>query len=360
MMSTGKTQPDFHGGLSPTIKSGVNYLFDHQYPNGEFCCYYAPDDRMLEWCVPDSTIFPTALIASCLLNLRDDPKVAKLLSSSSEFLRYQMMTGGVWNYFTRWNPLFPASPADVDDTAFASFVLRSLGYTIPDNRNHLLANRNSKGLFYTWFVTRRTKFKYINREYLKIMFREFKRPLHTLLFWCKHEASRADIDGVVNANALFYIGVNDETVPVVNYLIDIVTNFNEKNSDNWYKNPFTFYYFLSRNYKSVKDFERIKNIIIERIQQTYNIDGSYNSSALETALAISTLLNFNYAPESMTKSVQFLLDSQKSPGCWDRHILFYSGKSKTVGWGSEEICTAFCIEALQAYRKFLESESDNL
>ncbi len=359
-MVTELEQSDLSGKLSRGIESGISYLFEHQLPNGEFCCYYAPDDKMVAWCVPDSTTFPTALISGCLLPLRQHANVSKLLSSAAGFLQYQLMAGGVWNYFSKWNPLFNACPADADDTVCASYVLQSLGYDIPSNKNHLLANRNSKGLFYTWFILRPTKLRYLSLEYMKIMLREFKRPLHTLLFWWKHEATRTDIDAVVNANVLFYLGLNSETRPIVDFLTDVIVKENEKNSDSWYKNPFNLYYFMSRNYKKMKQFEPVREIIVQRILRSYKVNGSFNSSALETALAISTLLNFGYMDDRIAHSVKFLLDSQHPSGCWDRHIFFYSGHSKVVGWGSEEICTAYCIEALETYRSVNASRFDNL
>lgn len=133
--------------LNRSIELGISYLYEHQYPNGEFCCYYAPDDKMKEWCVPDSTVFPAALIAACLLPMRATfPKADEILSSAAVFLSYQVMRGGVWNYFTKWNPLFKLSPADADDTVFVSYVLKSLGIDFPDNTDILLGNRSSKGV----------------------------------------------------------------------------------------------------------------------------------------------------------------------------------------------------------------------
>lgn len=354
-----KQTEELHRRLSSSIESGLCFLHEHQMPNGEFCCYYAPDDKMLEWCVPDSTTFPTAMISVCLLPFRKHLKVSKVLSSAAGFLQYQRMAGGVWNYFTKWNPLFGSCPADTDDTVFASYVLKAMGYEIPSNNKHLLANRNSQGLFYTWFVLRPTKSEYLNWEYLKIMARELKRPLHTILFWWKHEASRSDVDAVVNANILFYLGLNSETEPIVDYLIRVIVEEKETNSDGWYKNPFTIYYFISRNYPTVRALEPIREPIIQRILTFENSDGSFNSSALETALAILALLNLDYSGD-LTNSIKFLLDKQQPSGCWDRNVFFYSGPSKAVGWGSEELSTGYCIAALEAYNTFHADRFESL
>lgn len=337
--------------LTISIELGISYLYDHQYPNGEFCCYYAPDDKMQEWCVPDSTVFPAALVASCLLPIRSSPKAEKMLSLTAGFLGYQIMRGGVWNYYTKWNELFRHCPPDTDDTVFASYILRSLGIDFPDNTAVLLGNRNSKGLFYTWFVLRPRIST--NITYWEVASRELKRPLNSLMFWFKHQSGRNDIDAVVNANILFYLGLNEETRPVLNYLLDIVASDSAAENDKWYRNAFAFYYFLSRSYKSVKELEPAKNTTIEWIYARLNDDGSFGNSILDTALAVSTLINFQHKDKALDQAVTILMNSQTASGCWDRHILFYAGPAKLVGFGSEEITTGYCLEALNSYKSLL-------
>lgn len=341
-------QENLIADLTSSIELGISYLYDHQYPNGEFCCYYAPDDKMQEWCVPDSTVFPAALIASCLLPMKDSSaKAKKILASVAGFLSYQVMRGGVWNYYTKWNSLFKYCPADADDTVFASYVLKSLDIDFPDNTAALLGNRNSKGLFYTWFVLRPKL--HANTAYWKVASRELKRPLNTLGFWLKHECSRKDIDAVVNANILFYLGLNHETKPVISYLLNIVASNNAADNDHWYKNAFTFYYFLSRNYKLIKELEPARNTTVEWIYASLKDDGSFGDSILDTALAISTLVNFGHKDKILDQAVHILLNSQNASGCWERNIFSYSGPSKVVGWGSEEMVTGYCLEALHKY-----------
>lgn len=332
--------------IHKSIESGISYLNEHQLPNGEFCCYYAPDDEMQSWCVPDSVVFFTSLISTAILPLRDHIKIKPVLTSAANFLSYQMMRGGVWNYFSKWNPLFEYSPADIDDTVFASHVLKSLEIEFTDNTGALMANRNSKGLFYTWFIMRpKLIFK---PAYYQIMLRELKRPFKTLSFWMKHESGRNDIDAVVNANVLFYLGLNEQTRPIVQYLIDIVVRKKELSADKWYKNPITLYYFISRNYK-VNALEQIKQTVTDRIFSVYQKNGCFANSAMETAMAVSALINFGCTDDRLKAAINFLINEQEKNGCWKRYIFFYSGHSKEVGWGSEEFTTACCIEALNLY-----------
>ena len=181
------------------------------------------------------------------------------------------------------------------------------------------------------------------------MIRELRRPIKSIFLWAKHQGGRKDIDAAVNANVLFYLGLSADTEPVVKYLIDIINNKKELDCDKWCRNPIALYHFISRNYKTVTEINKIKEKNILRIFNYYNEDGSFGSSALETALAISTLINFENSDKRLDKAAIFLAVTQQSSGCWDRNIFFYSGPSKAVGWGSEELTTAFCIEALNKY-----------
>src|SRR5690554_6939926 len=122
-------------GVNNAIEAGVGYLNEHQYPNGEFCCYIAPDDAMQEWCTTDSCTFASALIASSLLTLSDLPKVGGILEKTNLFLQYQMMRGGVWNFFTVRNPLFRINPPDIDATVIIASLLRAQRIEFPDPKN---------------------------------------------------------------------------------------------------------------------------------------------------------------------------------------------------------------------------------
>jgi len=340
--------------IQQAINKGVDYLQNHQYPNGEFCCYYSPDDAMQEWCVPDSSIFPTALINTCLLSIKDHQGAKEIFKRSICFFQYQMMRGGVMNYFTKWSSLFTLLPPDIDDTIFVHSFLKSQNIKTPDPSPLILINRSRNGLFYTWFTLRFTNT--LNKTYWKILLREFKNPIRSLFFWKHYGCSRNDIDGVVNANVLAYFGLNDATKPIINYLLDILNTGKESECDNWYLNPLTFYYPLARNIKNgIDSLNSAKPIIINRILKYVKPDGRVGDSALETALAITTFINLNYNGEQLHLAAFYLIDSQKETGEWPRWIYYYGDRNKTAGFGSEELTTGFCIEALAKYREFVKT-----
>jgi len=340
--------------IADALKRSIQYLKSHQYPNGEFCCYFAPDDRMQEWCVPDSTVFPTAIINTCLLSVSDNIEVETIFKRSIPFFQYQMMRGGAVNYFTKWHPLFPLSPPDIDDTIFVYNFLRSQNVSSPDPIPLILSNRNKNGLFYTWFTLRSRLNR--DRNYWLITLREFKSPIKSLMFWMKNDCRRNDIDAVVNSNVLANLDKERQKV-VITYLIEIINNGKENKCDSWYQNPFTLYYSLSCNIaKGVSGLKPVTETIIKRILGKQKKDGSIGDSALDTSFGITSLLNLGYYGKPVSNAVSFLLQAQKENGEWPRHIFFYSGPKKAVGWGSEELTTAFCIEALSKYQQVLRSQ----
>src|SRR5690606_11014143 len=188
--------------------------------------------------------------------------------------------------------LFPICPPDIDDTVFVWNFLNSRQISCPDPLALLLLNRSNTGLFFTWFTFR---FQFTrNKTFWLLMLRELKNPLKSLVFWSKNESKRYDIDVVVNANFLYYLGNEIDTAPIVRHLLDIIESNLEHNCDKWYRNPFTFYYFFSRNVAKNKELERASNKIIDRILSTTHPDGKLGESSLDTALGIISLIQLSY------------------------------------------------------------------
>jgi hypothetical protein len=341
--------------IDQAIERGIIYLHQNQFPNGEFCCYIGHEDNMKDT-VPDANVFPTSLICYSLLNVADHPKANHIIQLSASFLQHQSMRGGIWNNFTRAHPYFKVCPPDVDNTACACLVLKASQREFPDNKELLYLNRNPKNLFYSWYTFRPTTI--VHKDYWLLMLREFKYPLSSLLFWMNVEAEKYDIDGAVNANVLFYLGLNDKTSAIIQYLIEIIANHKEADCDKWYRNPFTIYYFFSRIlYAGIKQLEPIRKPIIERILSKVNADGSIGPSALDTALAVVSLIKLECKSPEVDNAVTFLLGNQAEYGNWLRWAIYYGGPKKLQCYGSEEITTGFCIEALALYRKISTDEN---
>jgi hypothetical protein len=344
--------------IEKSILQGVNYLHQHQFPSGEFCCYIGWEDSM-KITVPDSNIFPTSLISYSLLHLKHLPKVDAMLQLTGNFLEYQSMRGGVWNNFTVVHPYFKICPACADNTACASIVMKGINREFQNNEELLLYNRNENQLFYTWFTFRPVLKG--NKDYWRLLLREFKHPLTTFLFWTKNEAGKYDIDAAVNANVLFYMGLRKETLPVIDLILNIIAEQLEDDCDKWYRNPFTIYYFFSRIlHGGIAELEPIRIPIVQRILATVKDNGSIGEGLLDTALAIISLIKLGHHSEVLDRAIRYLISQQGEYGEWARWALYYGGPKKLQCYGSEEITTGFCLEALSLYQKELGNKDINM
>jgi hypothetical protein len=344
--------------LNLAIARGLTYLHQHQFPNGEFAAYCAIEAPMQGWTRPDSSIFPTALIGSCLLHVAEAPEAEEMLTRATNFLSCQMNHGGLWNHFTELHHLRHICPLDTDDTACVSALLRARGVAcpVPTNVPLILSNRTSTGLFYTWFVLRPRWVS--NRTYWRVTLPELLHPIKSLLFWYGGEGHRNDIDSVVNANALYYLGDIPETQPVIAHLLRVIAGKKEDDCDVWYRDPLLVYYFFTRCYAAgIGKLEPLREPIISRILAQAKPDGRLGETLLDTAWAVCSLLNLNSYPPELDRAIHYLLEAQSAFGAWPRWLVYYGGPKRIMGWGSEEMTTAFCLEALARYRQHLATSA---
>ena len=163
---------------------------------------------------------------------------------------------------------------------------------------------------------------------------------------------RYDVAIGVNANVLYFLGRRKETEPVVEALIDTIRSAKESSCDTYYRNPFTIYYQISRNYREgIHELAPVIEPVTRRILDSSRDDGSFNGNAHDTAHAICTLLDFGKADDRLARAVEYLLAQQSCDGSWPRRI-YYSGSYGNIvaGWGGEEMTTSLCLEALHRYR----------
>ncbi|OON67174.1 hypothetical protein [Hymenobacter sp. CRA2] len=345
---TGITQ---NSRLNKAISRGLTYLTQHQFPNGEFCCYIAADEPMQGWCLTESTVFATMVVASCLLPLADRPETEAMLAKASGWLQYQMHHGGVWPVFSDRHPWHALVPYDTDSMVYASAFMRARGIDCPSPTNLplLLANRTRKGLFYTWFLLRLNW--QTNPTHWRITAREVLHPINSFFFWRANECTRADVDMGINTNVLYYLGDVEATQPIIAELLRVIAEKREDDCDKWYRNPFTIYYLMSRVYRQgVTKLEPARPAILERILATARPDGQLGKSIFDTALAVTTLLNLGFASPILDQAIEFILQAQAASGEWPRWLFYYGGPKLLQGWGSEELTTGFCLEALARYQ----------
>lgn len=90
----------------------------------------------------------------------------------------------------------------------------------------------------------------------------------------------------------------------------------------------------------------MNTLVIARLLKKVNPKSGFGKSDLENAMAIVRLLNSKYEGLELHRAVINLLKAQNKAGNWQRSIFFYLGPLKQAVWGSEEITTGFCLEAL--------------
>lgn len=338
--------------LDSGINRGLEFLSRSQLPSGEFRVLMSTDRSLETNCVADSSPFATALI-SYSLGFAAPERAQEMLDRALGFFITEMEGRGLWRYWTRQHIYHSAIPPDLDDIACISYVLRKHGIDFPDNRGFVLANRNSKGLFYTW-LTPRWPMPF-NARYWAASFRQWLNPIKSFYFWKLNESGRHDVDCIVNANVLFYLdqlGEGEAARPVVDYLLEVLRQGNEDCCDKWHLNRFTFYYAVARNFDAgISGFAPAREETVNRILKAANADGSIGSNELETALAVCALLYWNCSAVKLKHAVKFLLERQQAGGDWPRAVLYYGGPKRYYGWGSEELTTGFCLEALLHYRR---------
>jgi hypothetical protein len=333
--------------LEQAIALGIDFLHATQLPSGTFRIFCSPHPLLEENCKPDYSTFQTAQIPYCL-NFTKSKKVEEIVSKAIRFLLSEMQDGGVWRYTCSPNPDY--LPPDVDDTACISFLLKQHGISLPDNTGVLLGNRSSRGLFYTWILPRLTWTT--DTSYWRVALRQILKLRQLYWFFRVTECKPNDLDPVINANVLHYLGDRPETRPIIRILIQILEDQAEETCDKYYGSRFTFYYFLSRNQAAgIRAFDSVRDTIVGRIKSHAHPDGVIGKHILHTALAACALMDWNDHSTVLDDAIQAILHARQPGGGWQKFPFYYSSQSKKLAWGSEELTTGFCLEALSRYLK---------
>jgi hypothetical protein len=310
--------------LANCVARAANFLDENQLYNGEFRSYLANNEAMYGGCaLVDSCIFVTSCILYSLSFL-NDPALAAMKRAAFRFLIQEMKPPGIWKYFSSRYPT--KIDADVDDTACASFLLKELHPDIRAGRNIeiILGNRNQDGLFFTWL---------------------------------RGTGEPNDVDSVVNANVLLYLGERKETEAVSEYLKAIVADRRESETYYYYLDDLALYYAISRAYfNGLYSLRAAKEHIISQIEGRQRGDGSFGNDLL-TGLAVCSLLNYSCADLTVLGSgIENLMDAQLADGAWRRQA-YYAGPPppgpRAAWFGSEELTTGFCLEALVRFQALL-------
>ena len=295
--------------LAPSVRRGLRFLDDNQLPYGEFRTYASPsvDMRVTSF---DSSVFVTTFVLYSIARI-DCPHRTTMTNKAISFLTEEMRDPGLFQYYTSKNT--NSIGFDLDDTACASVALQHSHPLVAGGHNveYFLENRDNADLFYTWVG---------------------------------NTASENDVDSVVNANVVLYLGDRDETRSACRYLIETIRSGRESDSYYYYLDDMTLYYAVSRAYAhGTSSLSGARKAIIEKVLQRSRSDGSFGDE-LATACAVCSLANFEYDGVTRLRyAARYLEQQQSANGSWRRLALFCQPGRY---YGSEELTTALCLEAL--------------
>lgn len=337
-LSTGSDRDDVRMALA----RGLAFLDGAQLASGEFRVVTSLRRDMAGDCEVDPSIFPTALVAYCLSFARG---AEAMRDRALAFLLAQRDRHGLWRHWTTGHPFFRQLPPDMDDTCCVSAALAGAGSAEGADPALLLANRDAQGMFLTWIMPRA---RWTGAAHMRVTLPQLRHLVTLWFFFKKTSAAPGDVDAGVNANCLHYLGDFPGHERVLERLVEILRRNGEADADKWYENPFVLWYFFARALGQRSAEARA--LLLARL------DAVAPESALEMALSIAAR---HYCDAPLPERlVDALLARQSADGSWPRATVYFGGRERrrdgslapahpdTPHWGSEELTTGFCIEAL--------------
>jgi hypothetical protein len=335
--------------IDSSVAKAIQYLAQCQLPDGEFRTefYYRASESEEERPVFDSSPFVTSLVLHSLQSVAmSDPAVPAMIRRGCDFLLSDMEPAGLWRYWSKKNDKRSMIPPDLDDTSCISYTLRANRIAIPDNRWLFHQSRDRRGLFYTWLYRADTL-----RKKLLAWRTGGKAFSYRDEIW--QFTQKDDVCSVVNANVILYLGETSYTRRAIEWLLGILRDGSEDKSIVFYAHRFSLYYMLTRAYsQGVSRLAEGKSIIADRIRASQDPGGGFGDELL-TGQAVCSLLNLGIAEPALERTIEFLLGTQRADGSW-RRIPMYGGPPVPTTFGSADLTTAVCLEALARYKERLQ------
>lgn len=297
--------------LNKSIDKAIDILLVNQMESGEFPTDACSDQKMMN-CSYDPSPFLTSLVLYSLKDI-DDQRAIIMTRKGIKFFLAEQESGGIWRYWSSKNS--KEIDPDLDDIAMISYILKVNNISFGDNSDIVENNKNKTGLFNTWI-----------------------RP--------PERDNVNDVDCVVNANVLLYMGSNNSDVCA--YLNSAI-RYNHQSNYVYYLDNISLSYAIARAYKNnVLCLNESQQIIIKNLKLTSKANGSFGNS-LQTALALDALMDFGYRGLEVERGIAYLIKTQSKDGSWNT-IPFYLGPAPY--YGSKELTTALALEALNKYKIF--------
>jgi hypothetical protein len=294
------------------LAAGLAYLATQQEPDGSFLQFKSRTRTMTER-RRDASVFATIQILHSLSGIAH-PAAVGLRAKAAGFVLGRMEPVGLWRYWPG-----TVLPVDLDDTACASACLGPAHPWLLFRQNvpALLANRNRAGLFKTW----------IHRDL-------------------------DNVDCVVNANVVWYLGASAGTRAAMAWIRDLLVAGREADlATSYYDDPFSLFYAVSRAIAAgVHEWRPLGALMKGKVLARY-LDQGGDLPSLLLAQALVTLCAAGDRTLPLTRGIASqLLHRQGSDGSWPIwpwwSDVTLSREGLATWWGSPALTTAVCLEAL--------------
>ncbi|MFN5237086.1 MAG: hypothetical protein ACK5FV_07970 [Bacteroidota bacterium] len=335
-----------------SLSSALAFLKQRQLSSGEFICMVADDETLTLNLREDSSPFITQHILYSL-QTANLPICDHIIRKSREFLASEAWPGGVWRYWSKRHPGSLFIPPTTDDTSCNAFLMSNRGENTDLIRKIILGNRNADKIYYNWILPRVYHLRY--PQTWPALMHIVRSPSKLRLFFRSgyNKPHPAHVDVVVNANVVLFLGENSATAPAVKWIKQVVESGTEATSDRCYQSKYVLYYALLRcDRAGIRAFDSLKGLIANRL--TEDLKNPDKLSIMEKAISLLILTEWAFDVPEIGKTVRYLLNSQRLDGSWPISVFCYGGYNKKTCrfWGSEELVTAFCLEALARYQPF--------
>jgi hypothetical protein len=324
------------------VARALAFVADQQQPSGEFPSVAAFLDQGDPVWEPDTLTFITALVLLALARLPAERTDAGLTESAMRFLVAQREPGDRWRYWETAHERHAFTPPDADDTACASMAMNGGGVDTSANVRLLLANRDERGRFYTWLIPHRPwprhplVWWHLRGE---LRARERRQEL-----WESTEAEHGDVDGIVNANVVRYLGTKAPEA-AVEYVAQLIEDDREADCDSWHHSPYVLYASVADGHRrGVGRFAELAPLIEDKIARATRSDGTVGTP-FDAAHALAALVAYERR-DHLEALLDGLVTSQRADGSWERSVCYFGGPQEVFGWASDALTAAVAAAAM--------------
>lgn len=293
------------------VERALAFVVRGQLATGLFPTLASRDPELADARCVDS-VYISTYIVHVLAHAAPTPATTSALAAAAQALAAHGEPGGLWRFFGRaaQNP-----PPDFDDTCCALVALHQARLTIDTKVLALLARAAfPSGGYGTW--------------------------VHPGL----NDPRR--VDAVVNANILYYLAVSGQpTDPLARFLVEFALERQLSKLSAYALSDPPAIYTLMRTFchGPAPALAPLAARVPPHLLAHQAGDGSFGHE-LDTALSLTALLDAGHRGEGLEAAGRWLLRRQRPDGGWLARTFFCD--FQPTYYGSEELTTALCAEAL--------------